>query len=274
MVIVGVIIQEEHALSKSPTERGIIMSDKVLIGNAVCDENGTVGNANSKPGDQTTKEVRIQDWYSTSWRYVFRADSEEVAENLAKQMEDACNNEAIGYNQTRRTTLYDCAKDKKWKLAKVTTKCECDCSSLVAVCINACGIKISKDMYTGNEKSLIEQTGQFVTLSAEKYLTKDDYLKRGDILLKDGHTAIVLTDGCETLALMRFPAYLGNSVSIVDALNSLGCKSSFSYRKKIAKANGIKAYIGTAKQNTKMLKLLKNGELVKPEKEVRYILNT
>ena len=52
--------------------------------------------------------------------------------------------------------------------------------------------------------------------------------------------------------------------SIVDALKSLGFNSSFSYRKQIAAVNGIKGYIGTAKQNTTLLNLLKQGKLIKP----------
>ena len=60
-----------------------------------------------------------------------------------------------------------------------------------------------------------------------------------------------------------YPKYTGNSVSIVDALVSLGVDASFSHRKKIAKANGITGYIGKAKQNIKMLDLLKAGKLIK-----------
>jgi hypothetical protein len=41
-----------------------------------------------------------------------------------------------------------------------------------------------------------------------------------------------------------FPKYTGNSGSIVDALDSLKYDSSYTYRKKIAKANGITAYTG------------------------------
>lgn len=51
--------------------------------------------------------------------------------------------------------------------------------------------------------------------------------------------------------------------SIVDALKSIGVNSSFSYRSKIAKANGIKAYVGLPSQNVKMLNLLKQGKLIK-----------
>ncbi len=52
--------------------------------------------------------------------------------------------------------------------------------------------------------------------------------------------------------------------SIIDALRSVGAKSDFTYRKVIATENGINGYIGSAKQNTAMLNLLKNGKLIKP----------
>lgn len=60
-----------------------------------------------------------------------------------------------------------------------------------------------------------------------------------------------------------YPKYTGKSVSLVDALKSLKIDSSFANRKKIAVKNGIKAYLGTAKQNTQMLTLLKQGRLKK-----------
>lgn len=61
-----------------------------------------------------------------------------------------------------------------------------------------------------------------------------------------------------------FPAYTGGSSSLVDALNSLGVDSSFTYRKKIAAANGINNYGGTANQNSALLRVLKEGTLIKP----------
>jgi uncharacterized protein YgiM (DUF1202 family) len=66
---------------------------------------------------------------------------------------------------------------------------------LVAVCVNAAGISVSKNMYTGNQKEVLLATKKFEVLTDSKYLIKPDYLKRGDILLGHGHTAIVLSDG-------------------------------------------------------------------------------
>lgn len=52
-------------------------------------------------------------------------------------------------------------------------------------------------------------------------------------------------------------------VSIVDALKSIGVDSSMTNRRRIAVANGITGYIGTAKQNLKLLELFKTGKLRK-----------
>ena len=56
-------------------------------------------------------------------------------------------------------------------------------------------------------------------------------------------------------------SYKGDS--IVDGLKSVGVNSSYDNRKKIAQANGIKNYTGTAKQNTELLNKLKKGTLKK-----------
>ena len=61
-----------------------------------------------------------------------------------------------------------------------------------------------------------------------------------------------------------FKKYVGKTTSIVDALIAIKEPYSFLYRRKIASANNIKLYVGTAKQNTTMLNLLKRGLLIKP----------
>lgn len=169
----------------------------VKIGHAHSDERNKASGGIA--GDQTNREVVIQDWYlrAAGWSVVFRAKDKSVAEKIAKAMEQACANDSIGYDQGQRTTLYKYAEKCNWDLTKITEKCECDCSSLVAVCVNAAGISISKDMYTGNQKAVLQATGKFEVLTDSKYLIKSGYLKRGDIILGKGHTAIVLSDGTD-----------------------------------------------------------------------------
>ena len=65
----------------------------------------------------------------------------------------------------------------------------------------------------------------------------------------------------KTTKTIKKTNYKGNS--IVDGLKSVGVNSSYDNRKKIAQANGIKNYTGTAKQNTELLNKLKKGTLKK-----------
>ena len=60
-----------------------------------------------------------------------------------------------------------------------------------------------------------------------------------------------------------YSACASKYTSIVNALKSIGVNSSYFYRAKIAKANGIKGYLGLPNQNIKMLNLLKQGKLIK-----------
>jgi N-acetylmuramoyl-L-alanine amidase len=89
---------------------------------------------------------------------------------------------------------------------------------------------------------------------------------------KAGFEAFITTKGGKTVTVSSaltpkvqyYARYFGTTSSIVTALNSLKIGSSFANRKKIAKANGITLYLGTAAQNTKLLNLLKQGKLIKP----------
>lgn len=167
----------------------------IKIGHAVMDENGKI--SGGAAGDQTGKEVATREWYTTStpWHTVLRANDSTVAKKIAAAMQQACSNNNIGYDQKQRTTLFAAAKAVNFDLSKITTKCETDCSALVAVCINAAGVSVSKDIYTGNMVSAIAATGKFAKLTDSKYLTSDAYLQIGDILVKNGHTLVVLENG-------------------------------------------------------------------------------
>lgn len=167
----------------------------VYVGNAVCDENGHA--RGGEPGDQTGKELRIQPWYlnKKGWR-VFRPKSAEVAQKLVYDMKAACENENIGYNQSQRNTLYNASKQYAFDCAKVDEPCECDCSSLVRVCVLYSGIKVN-DFNTTSEPTRLLATGEFEEMVGEEYTDSYKLLKAGDILCTKvkGHTAIVLNDG-------------------------------------------------------------------------------
>lgn len=85
-------------------------------------------------------------------------------------------------------------------------------------------------------------------------------------LVKHSYTSFlgVLRPKKKKNKVICFKTYKGDSLSIVDALEAIGAKSDFDYRKKIAVKNKIKDYKGTPEQNEKMLALLKKGKLIKP----------
>lgn len=170
----------------------------VKVGSARSDENG--GAYNGKAGDQKSgKEVSTQNWYlhSKGWR-VFRAKDPQKALMIAKSMQDACDNNKIGYDQWQRNTLYTQAEKVGFDVSKVTTACETDCSALVRVnCAYAGIMGLPSDFRTGNMPENLMSTGAFVELEGTKYTENDDYLGKGDILVtkRSGHTVVVLSNG-------------------------------------------------------------------------------
>lgn len=220
----------------------------VKIGHASIDEKGTAKGGTA--GDQTGKEVCTREWYNKSWICVIRAKDSKVAEKIAKAMEAACANTNIGYDQNQRTTLYTEAKAKNWDISKITKACETDCSALVAVCVNAAGVSVSKDIYTGNEKSALQDTGKFTVLTDSKYTTSDDYLCRGDILLSSGHTAVALSNGAKASggyssaksASSSLKFKVGDTVKFVGKVHysSSGKSTGYGCKSGVAKVTAVK----------------------------------
>lgn len=178
----------------------------VKIGHASLDERGKI--SGGAAGDQTGAEVCIRTWYSKPWGFVLRCKNSEKAEKMAFACEQGCANEKIGYNQARRNTLYTQARNVNYDLSKITTACECDCSSFMTVCALAAGIPItysSNAPTTSTMKTIFMNTGEFDILTESKYLTGDACLRRGDILVKPGsHTAMVLENGADA-AISQIP---------------------------------------------------------------------
>ena len=167
----------------------------VIIGSARGDENG--GARGGKPGDQTGGELSTQKWYkhSKGW-LVFRPKSMAAAEKIAWDMQAACDNPCIGYDQDDRLTLYYLAEHEDFNCADITTDCETDCSALLRVCCAFGGIMLP-NFNTAAEPRVLRDSGAFEELVGAKYSDSPDYLRRGDILCTatQGHTAVVLSDG-------------------------------------------------------------------------------
>ena len=196
----------------------------VMIGNARISERNTVS---GKAGDQTGREVCTQTWASGGvWSYVIRANNADVAKKLASTMLAACNNNNIGYSQTgapleNRLSLYNQAVQHDYNLAKVG-KCNCDCSSLVAVCCCAAGVPVSPSMYTGNELAVLRSTNKFTVYTAADYTKSDKLLKAGDILLRKGHTAIVVSAASTPTQKLKAAGYTDAEIKTIKAkVNSL-----------------------------------------------------
>ena len=164
----------------------------VKLGHARISEKGT---AEGVAGDQTGHEVEISDWYSGGWLAVYRPNSEYDAQIIADTCVACCRNDNIGYSQDERLTLWKQATAHDFHIEQITEPCNTDCSALVSVCVNSAGIVISKDMVTRNEDTVLMGTGRFTRLQASKFLNQSEYLRRGDILRKSGHTAICVEGG-------------------------------------------------------------------------------
>lgn len=159
------------------------------------------GTANGKAGDQTKKEVKIGKWYQFGQNVIIRPKTQTMANKIASNAKAIAENNNIGYSQqgaAHRLSMY-----KAWEKIGITktpahikTKCNCDCSSMVAACCISAGAKISPDCWTGNLRSACQKTGKFNILLDSKYLKSDDYLKKGDIILNEkSHVIVALENG-------------------------------------------------------------------------------
>ena len=180
----------------------------VKIGSARIDERGRIHGG--KAGNQTGKELSIQNWYrhSKGWR-VLRCTDSSKAEKIAAAMEAACQNRNIGYDQYERSTLYNLAKSVGFDPGKVIKPCETDCSALVRVCLAYAGI-MTDNFLTTDEAQKILATGYFVELKDGKYTDHSDHLRRGDILVTrtKGHTVVVLNSGDKAGTLETDPFHV------------------------------------------------------------------
>lgn len=184
----------------------------VRIGHASISENSSI---NGTKGDQTSKEVKISNWYSDAWNYMFIHPDANVRERHAKAIEDGCNNEKIGYGQSDRNTLYAEAVKVGMDLSKINVAVNTDCSAFQNVCAvasKAPGVTYGSNGWTTSTMINALKNAGYKVITNTAYLRSADYCVRGAIIVKSGHTVCALDNGAkykDTLAA----AGLGSSGS-------------------------------------------------------------
>ena len=215
------------------------------ISNCGSDERGKYSGGTA--GDQTGNEYCVRSWYNRPWKCVLRYPDASVGKKLATIAKNAANNNNVGYDQGQRGTYYTALKTANWKPKNIKTKCEADCSSSTSANVIATGHQlglkklqnVNPNCTTSNLRAALKSAG-FEVLTDSKYLTSDDYLLPGDILLKDGsHVAINLTTGSKissSVSKKEIPALAsatpnlkkgsaGTQVGYLQQdLNYIGCK--------------------------------------------------
>ena len=168
----------------------------VKIGHASMSEHGTT---TGTAGDNNKKEVCTSSWYleKRPW-VVLRCKDPSKREKIAQAMERAIKNDAIGYDQNQRDTLFNNVKNRGYDPLQTSKNVETDCSALIRVCIAyAYGKDLVGNITTASEPQVLKNTGEFEMLATDKYIKSDAHLLRGDILCTSttGHTVVILEDG-------------------------------------------------------------------------------
>ena len=176
----------------------------VYVAQASCDERGRY--TGGQAGNQSGTELNTRAWYPYGWKIVIRFNDAAKAAKCAEAAAKAVANMAIGYDQGQRNTIFNLAEAAGWDLAKITTNCECDCTSLAAVCAIAAGA--SKTVmyeggnlaYTGNMAERMKRAANVSVFTSSAYTGSSAKLQAGDILVSGSHCVIVTSGAAQPSA--------------------------------------------------------------------------
>lgn len=176
---------------------------------ASIDERGKI--AGGEAGNQNGRELNTRTTYASDskpWLFSIIAVAVAVQSMICTQLKYAVANPYIGYDQDQRNTLLIQARKVGWDLSKIRIACECDCSSLLAVCMicavylvlgDAAGKEVEAALYEGGN---LPATSNFKA-KAQKL---DKYFRIGGVTYTPGY------------GLIRS----GHAVGVVDALVTAG----------------------------------------------------
>lgn len=248
----------------------------VKVGSARIDERGNISGGTA--GDQTGYELSTQHGYiwSGGWDACIRIKDETKRKKFIEFIKWACASPLIGYDQRQRLTLYNTLKKIGFSnYKKLSTKVECDCSSLVACGLIVAGFpKINpSDTTMSLQQDMTSKYPESFKVFDKNYKNGDHtkkmtWWRNGDILNKRGHHVVTVVSGGKVIAVKKasyYGKYSGKSTKIDEVFKSIGVPSQYigsvDKRKPIAKANGISDYNGSAEQNLSLISMAKSGKL-------------
>lgn len=153
-------------------------------------------------GDQTGTEYYLRPFYvpSYGWDYVLRYPDKKVASVISDIAMKAAQNDKIGYDQSYpdRMSFWEQMKKAGYFPEKITTPCESDCSSSTSVVVASAGHRLGltklQQVSAYNTTRTLRDTlikAGFECLTEKKYLTSDQYLLPGDIVLSEAHHVVI-----------------------------------------------------------------------------------
>jgi hypothetical protein len=174
-----------------------------MIVHSSLDENGKI--KGGAAGDQTGRETCTRSWYNKPWNVMLRYKNAAIAEKASEIAVKLANSNLVGYDQNQRNTLYTqlkkCGFDVD-KYIKSGIKTETDCSAFqyaVYCCLIPEMRQDANAPTTSTMKNFYTKHG-FTAYTDSKYLTSDSYLKKGDLLVKEGsHVVQNITTGSKAI---------------------------------------------------------------------------
>lgn len=167
------------------------MNKNNLFAWASISENGTV---NGKKGDQTGSEVKVGKYYDFGQNKVIRFKSVDFGRKAGKIGKALAKNNAIGYSQADRSSLYNLAKKCGWNYDKLVealkkVKVNCDCSSFVSTIINLTfGRQAVACCTTSTLVNACNMVGEFRIINMSEFETMQH---KGDMPIKEGKHVII-----------------------------------------------------------------------------------
>lgn len=167
------------------------------IAEASIDERGQISHGSA--GDQTGKEVHVNNWYSGGWTVLIRYKDSKIATLAAAVAKGLADSHLVGYDQSERSSLRTALSRVSWDAdmyVKLGIKSETDCSAFVTTCFaclltNLRGIRLPTTTDIAGELA----SHGFSTSRDSKYLTSPNNLIPGDILVNEGTHAVIVIDG-------------------------------------------------------------------------------